>query len=48
MLLAGDRLSYRLDGVSPSGKAPGFDPGMRRFESCHPSHFRMLFERVGL
>ena len=26
-------------GVSPSGKAPGFDPGMRRFESCHPSHF---------
>jgi hypothetical protein len=28
--------------VSPSGKAPGFDPGMRRFESCHPSHFFSL------
>ena len=26
-----------FDGVSPSGKAPGFDPGIRRFESCHPS-----------
>ena len=25
-------------GVSPSGKATGFDPVMRRFESCHPSH----------
>jgi ribose-phosphate pyrophosphokinase len=24
--------------VSPSGKAPGFDPGIRRFESYHPSH----------
>ena len=27
-------------GLSPSGKAPGFDPGMRRFESCQPSHIR--------
>ena len=25
-------------GLSPSGKATGFDPVMRRFESCHPSH----------
>ena len=25
-------------GMSPSGKAPDFDSGMRRFESCHPSH----------
>ena len=25
-------------GVSPSGKATGFDPVMRRFESYHPSH----------
>ena len=25
-------------GVSPSGKAAGFDPAIRRFESCHPSH----------
>ena len=24
-------------GVSPSGKAPGFDPGTRKFESCYPS-----------
>ena len=24
-------------GASPSGKAPGFDPGIRRFESCRPS-----------
>ena len=27
------------NGVSPSGKATGFDPVMRRFESYHPSHF---------
>ncbi len=26
------------DGVSPSGKAPGFDPGIPRFESWYPSH----------
>ena len=25
-------------GASPSGKAPGFDPGIPRFESWHPSH----------
>ena len=25
------------DGVSPSGKAAGFDPAIRRFESFHPS-----------
>ena len=25
-------------GVSPSGKAPDFDSGIRRFKSCHPSH----------
>ena len=24
--------------MSPSGKAPDFDSGIRRFESCHPSH----------
>ena len=24
-------------GVSPSGKAPDFDSGIRRSESCHPS-----------
>ena len=27
-------------GMSPSGKAPDFDSGIRRFESCHPSHVR--------
>ena len=26
------------DGVSPSGKAAGFDPAIPRFESWHPSH----------
>ncbi len=25
-------------GMSPSGKAPDFDSGIRRFKSCHPSH----------
>ena len=25
-------------GMSPSGKAPDFDSGTRRFESCHPRH----------
>ena len=25
--------------MSPSGKAAGFGPVIRRFESCHPSHF---------
>ena len=40
--LAIGALAYRkllAAGVSPSGKAPAFDAGMRRFESCHPSHF---------
>lgn len=26
-------------GYSQVGKAPGFDPGIRRFESCYPIHF---------
>lgn len=26
-------------GVSPSGKAPGFDPGIPRFESWYPSQY---------
>ncbi len=25
-------------GMSPSGKAPGSGPGIRGFESLHPSH----------
>ena len=31
-------LSRACAGASPSGKAPGFDPGIRRFESFRPSH----------
>ncbi len=27
-------------GMSPSGKALDFDSSIRRFESCHPSHFK--------
>jgi hypothetical protein len=27
------------DGTWPSGKAPGFGPGIRRFESYRPSQF---------
>ena len=30
------RISNEI-GMSPSGKAPDFDSGIRRFESCHPS-----------
>ena len=30
------------DGVSPSGKAADFDSAIRRFESCHPSHFPLF------
>ena len=29
-------------GVSPSGKAVDFDSAIRRFESCHPSYFKIL------
>ena len=25
------------NGISPSGKAPDFDSGIRRFKSCYPS-----------
>ncbi len=32
-------LTRAKDGASPSGKAPGFDPGIRRFESFRPSQF---------
>src|SRR5450432_314345 len=34
------RAGGRDAGVSPSGKAAGFDPAIRRFESFHPSQFR--------
>ncbi len=29
---------YIIIGMSPRGKAPDFDSGIRRFKSCHPSH----------
>jgi hypothetical protein len=29
---------HSVDGPSPSGKAVGFDPTIRRFESCRSSH----------
>lgn len=35
-------------GVSPSGKAPGFGPGIPRFESLHPSHFFPLLACRGV
>ena len=31
--------SQQTNGVSPSGKASAFGADIRRFESCHPSHF---------
>ena len=31
-------ISRACTGASPSGKALGFDPSIRRFESCRPSH----------
>ncbi len=30
-------LNQAIAGVSPSGKAAGFGPAMRRFESFHPN-----------
>ena len=30
-------------GISPSGKAPDFDSGIRRFESCYPCHLNVWF-----
>ena len=30
-------------GISPSGKAPHFDCGIRRFESCYPCHLNVWF-----
>ena len=33
-------------GMSPSGKAPDFDSGIRRFKSCHPSQHDPLAQPV--
>ena len=35
------------DGMWPSGKAPGFGPGIRGFESLHPSHRKTQTFRLG-
>jgi hypothetical protein len=35
-------------GASPSGKAPDFDSGMRRFESSRPSQLAFVSERSEL
>ena len=42
---------FPKNGESPSGKAPGFGPGIRGFESLHPSHGKspnFAFARFGL
>ncbi len=39
---------YFVVGVSPSGKAPGFGPGIPRFESLHPSHFSYVLACRGV
>ena len=36
MLCVSKFWAYNI-GMSPSGKAPDFDSGIRRFKSCHPS-----------
>ena len=33
-------------GMSPSGKAPDFDSGIRRFKSCYPSQYGLLAQSV--
>ena len=33
-------------GLSPSGKAPDFDSGIRRFKSCQPSHKKRLWKAI--
>ena len=34
--------------MSPRGKAPDFDSGIRRFKSCHPSHVGASFVSLAL
>ena len=36
--------SFFILGESPSGKAPGFGPGIRGFESLHPSQEKRVLE----
>ena len=35
-----------FNGISPSGKAPHFDCGIRRFKSCYPSQHGSLAQSV--
>jgi hypothetical protein len=37
---------HPITGISPSGKAPHFDCGIRRFESCYPSQCGLLAQSV--
>lgn len=39
-------MANKFIGVSPSGKARGFDPRIPRFESWHPSQLLELFSLV--
>ena len=41
-------LRYLKIGPSPSGKATGFGPVIRRFESCRPSHNETEKDPLGL
>ena len=38
---------WLIIGASPSGKAAGFDPVIRGFESYRPSHDKVLDRRAG-
>ena len=44
-LVSGCRAPLNI-GMSPSGKAPDFDSGIRRFKSCHPSQYDPLAQSV--
>ena len=37
---------HPIIGISPSGKAPHFDCGIRRFKSCYPSQHGLLAHSV--
>ena len=40
------RATFHNIGMSPSGKAPDFDSGIRRFKSGHPSQYDPLAQSV--
>src|SRR5213075_1617393 len=43
---ASPQLAGTPAGASPSGKAPVFGTGIRRFESCRPSQFKTIIVRT--